>query len=213
MANEPFRILDIDFVSRQQEIRVLHKRLMAAYIYLILTVSSPGRLPMGHEGPKQNKRPFELKENAIAKEEYDSRIRFQKEYIIRRLRIYKRRPIARNLVEAHVKRKLRELRAAYVQIEQVIPEVSTAQELRNWLKDTQDSLSRFMATLTVMAVVRRIASVLWPLIIGLAAIGAIWTYVASLSHLLVPLAIVIFLLLYYTIFVAHSAARKNGCSS
>jgi hypothetical protein len=72
-----------------------------------------------------------------------------------------------------LKGKLRELRAAYVQIEQVVPDVDSTQVFRNWLRDTQDSLSRFLITLTVMAAIRRIMTVLWPLVVALVAVSAV----------------------------------------
>jgi hypothetical protein len=79
------------------------------------------------------------------------------------------------LVEAHIKGKLRELMTAYARIEQSLYDIEATRSFRGWLRDTQESLARFSATLTAMAFVRKIAAALWPLAIGLVAVSAIWT--------------------------------------
>jgi hypothetical protein len=160
LSGQP-NIFSVDYASKQPDIEFLHKRLMIAYVYAIEAISSPGRLPKGAE----------RSENGMVRKSRGDN--FQQEYLLRSLHIYRRRPIARNLVESHIKGKLRELRAAYVQIEQVVPDVDSTQVFRNWLRDTQDSLSRFLITLTVMAAIRRIMTVLWPLVVALVAVSAV----------------------------------------
>jgi CDP-diglyceride synthetase len=74
----------------------------------------------------------------------------------------------------HIRAKLGELRTVYAQIEQSIPHTDSTRSFREWLRDTQDSLARFSATLTVFTFVRRIFTGLWPLVIALVTIGAVW---------------------------------------
>ena len=84
-------------------------------------------------------------------------------------------PVARALVESHIKGKTREPMVAYARLEQSVYDIDATNSFRGWLRDTQESLARFSSTLTAMAFIRKIAAALWPLVIALVAVSAIWT--------------------------------------
>ena len=129
-----------------------------------------------------------------------------------------RRPITRVLIESHIKAKLGELRTAYVQIEQSIPNIESAHSLRSWLRDTEDSLARFSGTLTVMSLVRRVIAALWPLIIALVAVVPIGNAIFSLfskenlkTGILGGLGYLALLAAFYIILgLAVAAHKKRG---
>jgi hypothetical protein len=121
-------------------------------------------------------------------------------------------------VESHVKSKLTELRTAYVEIEQSISDDGSARAFRSWLKDTQDSLTRFSATLTTFVIFRRMLAALWPLFIALAALGAVWNYIRDLlgkatQNDLVNVGLFAVTVAIYIITGLLVAATKNVLSS
>src|SRR5262249_11975029 len=142
-------------ISKQHQLKLLHRRLMAVYVYELEGVQE------GHR--RSWPRRMLAAALSMLQAEGDA------------TRSYKRGPVTRGLVESHIKGKLRELRVAYAQIEQSVSEIDSVPSFRGWLKDTQESLDRFSATLTVMTFVRRIVKALWPLVIGLLAVNAIWS--------------------------------------
>lgn len=158
VPGEPLYSLTRD-PSKQQRLELLHYNLMVVYIYMIEKVSGSGRLPQRAATEKSS----QSKESAQIS-----------------LQSYKHRPIMKALVESHVKAKVAELRAIYAQIEQVTPDIDSAQNFRTWLKDSQDSLDRFSTALPVMTFARRIATALWPLIIAIAVVGTVWNTILSL---------------------------------
>jgi len=191
-----------DLRTKQQEIMLLHSRLMTVYVYIIEAVSRTDRLPKGAEPSLRN-------------QQNTGERNYQSELFLRYLRLYKRRPITRNLVYAHVKGKLNELRAVYAEIEQVASTTDrTTLSFRNWLRDTQDSLSRFSATLSVMDGVRRAMVALWPLIIALLALAPVWNYFLRLSDKKSPggssyTSAIILLIVFYVAIVAAISANKK----
>jgi hypothetical protein len=180
-----------DSISKQQTLISRHHRLMAVYTYALGKMSEPGPLP---EEAKSFKRP-----------------RWKN---VRQFR-GRHRPITNALIESHIKAKLGELRAAYMQIEQSIPDADAVQSFRGWLRDTEDSLSRFSATFTVMALVRRIAAALWPLVISVVVIGAVWNAVSDLfgkiskSDFLVIIVAYALLIFVAVLFGLGWAARRK----
>jgi hypothetical protein len=153
--------------SKQQQLQLLHHRLMIVYVYAIETVSESNRLPTGP------RRRAALRPSATAAR--------QRGHLLQRFRLSnKRRPVTRAFVESHIKAKLNELQAVYAQMEQSVTDTDATHSFLCWLRDTQDSLTRFSATLTVMASVRRMAGALWPLVIALAVVGTVWHAIFNL---------------------------------
>ena len=140
---------------RQQELKSLHYRLMAIYVYAMEQVAA---VP-----PPSWVRKLRTTWRSLLRVDREDNT-WQ----------YRRRPITRALVESHVKAKTRELRRAYAQIEQSVLSLDTTGGFQGWLQDTQDSLARFSATLTAMSFVRRVIIALWPLAVALAAVGTVW---------------------------------------
>jgi len=167
--------------KQQQQLVRLHYQLMAVYVYAVNTARGPNWLPRGKEPPRK-KQPWVAKLESRYRrrpptpESGQPRVHSQVQRFL-----FKSRPITRALVESHIKAKLTELRTTYAEMEQFIPDDSSVRDFRTWIKDTQDSLARFSATLATLVVVRRTLKALWPLVIALVVVGAIWD---SIRHLL-----------------------------
>jgi hypothetical protein len=206
VASRPNELLQnsSDLAAKQEELNILHHRLMAVYVHIIELVSGPERLPRGAEPSGRSRA-------------NNSGTGYQREILQRRLRLYKRRPITRNLVNSHIKGKLDELKAAYVRIEQITSNTDSTIGFRKWLKDTQDSLSRFSATLTVMAAARRILVALWPLIVALVVLAPVWNYVVDQLHkersrpvgLLLVITYITLAIVYIALLISVAARKKR----
>jgi hypothetical protein len=164
-------------ISKQRQLMLLHHRLMAVYVYAIQGVQE------GHR-PRWRRRLL-AGIQSVSGREADEQARGFRRLMVRSRRDdetsrpYKRGPITRALVDSHVKAKLRELQAAYAQIEQSVPDTKSTHSFREWLRTTQESLARFSSTLTIMIFARRIMTALWPLVIALIAVLPIWSALFS----------------------------------
>jgi hypothetical protein len=191
--------------QQQQQLMRSHFRLMAVYADKIEKVYELKEMPRGAEPSKQRR----------------MLIRFMgRRSVWRSLttafseRSYKHRPVTRALVEAHIKARLIELRTAYVQMEQEIPETAAEEEFLRWLRDTQGSLVRFSATVTFMVFIRRICSALWPLAIALAAVGTVWTTILHMAGgekgRPVEIMTYVLVIIYYCLLgLVHAARTKR----
>jgi hypothetical protein len=196
-----------DLISKQQQqLMLLHYQLMAVYVYAVEMIRGTDPLPVGKEGPLKKATPPWI--------EVLSPTMWIPQLSPKRLRLFK--PAVKALVELHIKTKLAELRMAYVEAEQLIPDDNSVDAFRTWLKDAQDSLARFSSTLTAMVIVRRILAALWPLAIALAAIGSVWSYIRHLfgsvtySSLVVVISLVLSVMFYIMLGLGVAAARKRA---
>jgi len=170
---------DNSMSNQQQQLEMLHYQLMAVYVYAVQTVRGPSRLPQGSEPPpKQQPWVVRLRSRYRRRPPAESSSRGAHPQKARQF--YKYRPVTRALVESHIKAKLTELRITYMEIEQSIPDDDSVHAFRIWLRDTQDSVARFSSTLTTLVIVRRMLVALWPLVIALAVVGAVWKYIRNL---------------------------------
>jgi hypothetical protein len=144
-------------VSEQLRLKLLHRRLMTVYVHEI------ERAQAGRRSPWLNTLITVMTFSFVGIVDEDE------------ISGYRLGAVARALVESHVKGKLRELISAYTHIEQSVSDLDPIDTFRVWLRDTQESLVRFSATLTAMSFFRKIAAALWPLVVALVAVSAIWT--------------------------------------
>lgn len=198
-------------VFELQEIVRRHHRLLSVYVYILDLISRPGSLPAGIEPSERDPK----KEARTHRPEEPARTSG-----IRPIR-YQRRLFTRILVESHIKAKLGELKTAYAEIEQLIPQDSPATS-REWFKETQDSLSRLSDRLTSWASIRGLAATLWPVLVGpvLAWLGAdsIWDAIwdladkkkPQLSAVGVSATWILFPLAYILLFAGGAAGVKRG---
>jgi hypothetical protein len=137
----------------------------------------------------------------------------------RRFRRWSGRLVTRILVDSHVKGKLKELQIAYVRIEQALPdaEAESVSDFRQWLKDTQDSSSRFSNTLTSWASIRGLGATLWPAVLGLllAKLGvenvwvAFWRF-GTRENLVIALLLLSLVTLYILLVLVLPFRKKRG---
>jgi hypothetical protein len=134
--------------AKQQQIKLLHARLMTVYVYAINSVSRPGPLPQGAE-PFKEWRPLTGRRMQNSQEEWQCDRDDDGNKSLRRKPDFRGwpRPVTIFLVKAHIRRRLRELRAIYTQIEQTAPDISSASNFRSWLRETQESLNKFSLNL------------------------------------------------------------------
>ena len=105
-------------IAKLQEIRILHHRLMAIYVYAIATVSLKGPLPGTCEETSLS---AQLADSPPLVTAQTQEIDGERKNAARSAG-NKRRPVTKILVESHIKRKLGELKTAYTQIEQAVPD-------------------------------------------------------------------------------------------
>jgi hypothetical protein len=166
-----------DALDKCEQIKLLHYQLMTIYVYVIDTVRSRDQLPKGSESSARRRRRSQSMESAADRPEARHGEVSPKRPPRRRPRFLRHGAITRALAESHIKGQLRKLRIAYVQLEQCVFETDSTASFRTWLRDCQDSLTRFSATLSFTDFARKIAAVLWPLVVTLAAVGAVWNFI------------------------------------
>jgi hypothetical protein len=164
-------------IAKLQEIRILHHRLMAIYVYAIAAVSLKEPLPGTSE---ETSLPAQSADSPPSVTAPVHKVDGERKNNAQRSLRSKRRPVTKILVGSHIKRKLDELKTAYAQIEQAVPDDDTMSDFRIWLKDAQDSLSRFSGTLPHLASVRAVATTLWPAIASLVGISALWNVIFTI---------------------------------
>lgn len=158
-----------DAVDKCQRIKLLHYRLMVVYVYAIERTRAKGRLPAGVEpsGRAAGSRVVTwLSRNGVNRRSGSSQP-------------VRHGAITRGLVESHIKGKLGQLRTVYAQIEQSLPDNNSTLGFQGWLRDSQDSLTRFSATFSFVNFVRRTIATLWPLLIAVAVVGSVWNAIFS----------------------------------
>lgn len=199
---------DNSISKQQQHLMMLHYQLIVVYLYLTEKVRGSDRLPLGEE-PPLTRWPWLVKLGVS---------RIINKFVLAQRPVVKHRPVTRSLVDSHIKSKLTELRIAYAEMEQYISDDDSTCAFRTWLKDTQDSLARLSATLANWIIFRRVLAALWPLVISLLFVGAVWNYIRHLlsevTHrdltLVQVVAYVLVAVGYILIGLAVGAAKKRS---
>jgi hypothetical protein len=168
-----------DIVDKCQQIEFLHYRLMVVYVYAIERTRAKGRLPAGVDLSGRERRRSSITQLLAVRSSPDVVSSSGVNRRSRSSRPLRHGAITRALVESHIKGKLGQLQTAYAQIEQSLPRNSSTLGFQGWLRDSQDSLTRFSATFSFVNFVRRTIATLWPLLIAVAVVGSVWNAIFS----------------------------------
>jgi hypothetical protein len=129
-----------------EEIKKAHHALMAEYVTVLNEVSKlPFFIDVYQVGePRPLRHRFRSKSLTRT---YNSALRLY--FLLNAIgfRLFSNRYFLRLLVESHVKRKLEEIKIAYTQLSQSLPDEASTSEFMSWLKNTRDTCNEFSGTL------------------------------------------------------------------